>query len=97
MGGPGKDDFKTQALKKGLLTDAKEALVAERLQCKPIQGHDLPLSSLQSAVREQVGLGGAELIEVENLESIAAEKYAEASNSNKLKDEASVLEMLLPT
>ena len=43
---PAREDFKTTALKKGLLDDAKGALVAEKLQCKPIQGHDLPLSAL---------------------------------------------------
>ena len=41
-----KDDFKTTALKKGLLNDTKGALAAEKLHCRPIQGHDLPLSAL---------------------------------------------------
>ena len=31
MGPPGSNDFKTNALKKGLLNDAKGALMAERL------------------------------------------------------------------
>ena len=41
-----KENFKTTALKKGLLDDTKGALAAEKLQCRPIQGHDLPLSAL---------------------------------------------------
>ena len=95
--GPGKDDFKQQALKKGLLNEVKEALAAERLQCKPIHGHDIPLIQLQSKTREKVGLGGAEIVEVENLDNVATYIENEDMQNNKLKDEASILDMLLPT
>ena len=71
---PLKEDFKTTALKRGLLDDAKGALVAERLQCKPIQGHDLPLSQLglrqSAASAAKVGMGGALLVEVENMDKV---------------------------
>ena len=72
MGGQKGDDFKTAALKKGLLTDTKGALVAERLQCRPIQGHDLPLSKLnmQQQSFQKVGMGGAQLVEIENLDKV---------------------------
>ena len=74
MGGPTRDDFKTTALKKGLLNDAKGALVAEKLQCRPIQGHDLPLSSLNmkqvTSSTQKLGMGGAQLVEVENLDKV---------------------------
>ena len=44
-----------------MLDDVKEALAAEKLDCKPIKGHDFPLSSLNRGGVEQkrVGLGGA--------------------------------------
>jgi len=57
--GRDKDDFKTKSIKKALIDDVKGALVAERLQCKPIHGHDLPLSAVQSHTQNRVGTGGA--------------------------------------
>ena len=79
------------------MNGVKEALAAERLQCKPIQGHDIPLIQLQTNTREKVGLGGAEIIEVEQLDNIKTYIENENIQNNKLKEEASVLDMLLPT
>ena len=42
-----KTDFKSQAIKNSLIDNVKLALVAERLDCKPIHGHDIPLSLLK--------------------------------------------------
>lgn len=54
-------DKKTQALHADLLDNVKVALAAERLDCKPVRGVDLPLQSM--------GVGG-ELMEVENLDRV---------------------------
>ena len=45
-----------------MLDDVKEALAAEKLDCKPIKGHDYPLSSINNrggVEQKRVGLGGA--------------------------------------
>ena len=39
-----KEDIQTQTLKQTMLDDVKEALAAEKLDCRPIKGHDYPLS-----------------------------------------------------
>ena len=41
------DDFRTRALKKTLAQDIQMTMLAQKLQCKPIEGHDIPLSELQ--------------------------------------------------
>ena len=76
-----KEDFKTQALKKGLLNDTKGALAAEKLHCRPIQGHDLPLSALNmrqsTSSRQKLALGEAQLVEVEHLDKVQMPKMPE--------------------
>lgn len=44
------DDFKTKAIKKGLMEDVKMTMLANKLQCKPIEGHDIPMQELQQAI-----------------------------------------------
>ena len=41
--GRSKEDLQTQTLKATMLDDVKEALAAEKLDCRPIKGHDFPL------------------------------------------------------
>lgn len=98
MGGPTRDDFKTTALKKGLLNDAKGALVAEKLQCRPIQGHDLPLSSLSmkqvTSSTQKLGMGGAQLVEVENLDKVQMPELPEPGPP--LPESELILRSLLP-
>ena len=36
--------LKRQDLEQGLMDDVKEALAAEKLDCKPIKGHDFPMN-----------------------------------------------------
>ena len=96
---PAREDFKTTALKKGLLDDAKGALVAEKLQCKPIQGHDLPLSALSMRQSTgsvgKVGMGGAMLVEVENMDKVQLPQLPEPGPP--LPDSELILRSLLPT
>ena len=42
--GRSKEDIQTQTLKQTMLDDVKEVLAAEKLDCRPIKGHDYPLS-----------------------------------------------------
>ena len=54
-----------------MLDDVKEALAAEKLDCKPIKGHDYPLSSINNrggVEQKRVGLGGAQIVEVMNMD-----------------------------
>ena len=44
-----------------------------------------------------MGLGGAEIVEVENLDNFQTLVENNDIESNKLKDQRSVLNMLLPT
>ena len=50
-----------------MLDDVKEALAAEKLDSKPIRGHDYPLGKQPD--RGQVGLGGAQIVEVLNMDT----------------------------
>ena len=40
------DDFKVKAIKKNLVEDIKMTMMANKIQCKPIEGHDFPMSSI---------------------------------------------------
>ena len=56
-----------------MLDDVKEALAAEKLDCRPIKGHDIPISSLNNRGgmeqhNQRVGLGGAQIVEVMNMD-----------------------------
>ena len=54
-----------------MLDDVKEALAAEKLDCKPIKGHDYPLGALNNRggmEQKRVGLGGAQIVEVMNMD-----------------------------
>ena len=53
-----------------MLDDVKEALAAEKLDCRPIKGHDYPLSQANRGAlgKKQVGLGGAQIVEVMNMD-----------------------------
>ena len=54
-----------------MLDDVKEALAAEKLDCRPIKGHDYPLGQANrgSALgQHRVGLGGAQIVEVMNMD-----------------------------
>lgn len=44
--GPSNEDYKTKHLKRALQTEVSTALLAQRIQCKPIEGHDMPLLDL---------------------------------------------------
>ena len=81
-------DRKTQALQSNLLDDVKVALAAERLDCKPIRGVDLPL--LNSG-----GMGTGELVEVSNLDRI--ETVNVRPPPLRLDDDSKSLAMLLPS
>lgn len=75
-------------------------MVAETLQCKPIQGHDLPLADLQKSTRNGElakggQQGGAELLEVTHLDNFRHVQIESASKP-KLADEDQILHMLLP-
>lgn len=41
------EDYRTKALKQALASELQTTLLAGRLQCKPIEGHDMPLGELQ--------------------------------------------------
>lgn len=77
-----------------MLDDVKEALAAERLDCRPIRGHDYPLG--QENQRRRVGLGGAELVEVGNMDRFDPGLDANTQKA-KLNDDQKILQMLLPT
>jgi hypothetical protein len=67
----------------------RTAIVAERLQCKPIHGHDLPLSALQGSQNAQ----NAVLLEVEHLDHVESEPIKAPP---VLDDDQKILSMLLP-
>ena len=50
-----------------MLDDVKEALAAEKLDCRPIKGHDYPLGQPVNH-SSKVGLGGAQIVEVMNMD-----------------------------
>ena len=81
-------------IKASMLDDVNEALAAERLDCRPIRGHDFPLG--QEKQRERVGLGGAELVEVGNLDRFDPGLDANPQKA-KLNDDDKLLQMLLPS
>ena len=76
-----------------MLDDVKEALAAEKLDCKPIKGHDYPL--MQQS-KNKVGLGGAQLVEVLNID-----KFEGCLDQNpqkaKIDDDEIIFQMLMPT
>ena len=49
-----------------MLDDFNEAHTAEVLDCRPIRGVDLPMK--QNQRNKNVGLGGAEIVEVLNMD-----------------------------
>ena len=54
-----------------MLDDVNEALAAEKLDCRPIKGHDYPLSQANrggAPGQGRVGLGGAQIVEVMNMD-----------------------------
>lgn len=78
-----------------MLDDVREALVAETLDCKPIKGHDYPLGG-QVAGGSKVGLGGAQLVEILNMDKFECPLDPHPQKS-KLSDDQVLLQMLLPT
>ena len=73
-----------------MLDDFNEAHTAEVLDCRPIRGVDLPMK--QNQRNKNVGLGGAEIVEVLNMDQFMNPHPQKA----ELGDEA-ILQMLLPT
>ena len=51
-----------------MLDDVNEALAAEKLDCRPIKGHDYPLNQANRGAPGRVGLGGAQIVEVMNMD-----------------------------
>lgn len=72
-------------VQENLLDDVKMALAAEKLDCKPIRGVDLPLLSAPSGM----------LVEVEELETFVSVPLQAAPM--RLNDEDKIFAMLLPT
>ena len=61
--------------------------MAHKLQCKPIEGYDIPLSELQKQLQnQQTGETKAKLLEIENIEGIQQE----------ISDTEEILSMLMP-
>ncbi|CDW91304.1 UNKNOWN [Stylonychia lemnae] len=84
------DDNKTRILKKTLASDIQMSVLAQKIQCKPIEGHDLPISELQRKTLSDLDGSStqkAQLITVENLNSLYP---------NEIKPEEQILSMLLP-
>ena len=79
-----------------MLDDVKEALAAERLDCKPIKGHDYPMGQQVRGRGQKVGLGGAELVEVLQMDTFNPALDPNPQKA-KLSDDEKILEMLLPT
>ena len=80
-----------------MLDDVKEALAAEKLDCKPIKGHDFPLASKNVSKNQQkVGLGGAELVEVVNMDTFNLTLDPNPQKA-ELTDHDKMLQMLLPS
>ena len=75
------DDLKTKTLKNALQTEVSNAMLAQKLQCRPIEGHDIPLAQLQQDIQ-----GSSALLEVEVIEKI----------ENEISDSEQLLSMLLP-
>ena len=80
-----------------MLEDVREALAAEILDCKPIMGHDYPLTEgAGQNNRNRIGLGGAELVEVLHMDGFQAALDPHPQKA-KLSDDQILLQMLLPT
>ena len=88
MQGPSNEDYKTKALKRALVTEVSQAFLAQKLQCRPIEGHDLPLGELQrqQLARQREEGVSAEVIDIENIEEIPCE----------IQQADDILSMLLP-
>ncbi len=76
--GTAPEDFKTKAIKKSLLHDVRQTVLANKLQCKPIEGHDIPLTVLdrKESLNSMVKMEAASkpvLYEVETIEQLANE------------------------
>ena len=91
------DKQNVQTIKASMLDDVKEALAAERLDCRPIRGHDFPMSQINqpNKQKDRVGLGGAELVEVMNLDRFDAGLDSNPQKA-RLNDDEKLLQMLLP-
>ena len=62
-------------------------MLTNKLQCKPIEGHDLPLKELEKQLKGvKIGETQAELIEIEVMEYVP----------NEIKETDEILSMLLP-
>ena len=84
---PSNEDYKTKALKRALVTEVSQAFLAQKLQCRPIEGHDMPLGELQRQLQRQAhGETQAQIIEVQNIESIPCE----------IPEADDILSMLMP-
>lgn len=73
------------------MDDVKMAMLANRLQCKPIEGHDIPFADIQRAIQgERSGLQSvnkAQLLDVQNIESMSG---------NEITNGEQILQMLMP-
>lgn len=92
--GRSKEDIQTQTLKATMLDDVKEALAAEKLDCRPIKGHDFPLGQnhmvgSRSQQQNRVGLGGAQIVEVMNMDRF--EGYDPHPQKAKINDDQMIL------
>jgi len=94
--GVAKEDLQTQTIKASMLDDIKEALAAEKLDCRPIKGHDYPLSAHNLRGKDRVGLGGAQLVEVLDLDRFDPGLDPDRQKA-RLNDDEKLLQMLLPT
>lgn len=72
--------IKPELAQNKLLGDIKASLMAEKFQCKPVDGHDVPL----------LGSNKAKIVEVENIDSTWH------ANTNELREPEKILQMLLP-
>eukprot|EP00347_Sterkiella_histriomuscorum_P000438 403375862 len=85
------EDYKTKLLKQNLTQDIQMTILAQNLDCKPIEGHDLPFSDLQKTISQDIKNQQrfqAQLLEVDNLES---------NLPNEIKQSEEILKMLIPS
>ena len=61
-------------------------MLAQKLDCRPIEGHDLPLGDLQKSLHSSALAKGHVLLEVQNIES----------TENEIKESEKILTMLMP-
>ena len=54
------DDNKTRILKKTLASDIQMSVLTQQLQCKPIEGHDLPISEIQRKTLQDIDGSGTQ-------------------------------------